>query len=66
MKIVYEVVASCTLDRGDERISLQRGARLKLDVHDHDFDDRQLRQAIDDGKLRPLPLGSDDEARHRR
>ena len=55
-EIVYEVVACCTLKRGESKVSLTRGARLKLDVHDHDFDDRQLQRAIHDGKLRPVPL----------
>lgn len=55
-EITFEVVACLTLDRGKDRVSLKRGARLKLDTENHDFDDRQLTRAIRDGKLRQLPL----------
>jgi hypothetical protein len=58
MHVVYEAVACITLKRGQAKVSLTRGARLKVDLARHDFDDRQLRRAIDDGKLRPLPLGA--------
>ena len=56
MQITYEVVACCTLRRGGESVSLVRGAKLKLDLTNHDFDDRQLQRAIDAGKLRVMPL----------
>ena len=57
MHVVYEAVSCITLKRGEAKVSLNRGAKLKIDFNNHDFDDRQLRRAIDDGKLRPLPLG---------
>ena len=58
MQVTYEAVAALTLQRGDERVSLSRGARLRLDLEHHDFNEAQLRRAIDAGKLRMLPLGA--------
>lgn len=55
-EVIFEVVACCTLDRNGERVSLARGARLRLDLDDHDLDERQLRRAVAAGKLRQLPM----------
>ena len=52
--IELEVVASCTLDRHGERVTLRPGARLKIDAQDDSFSDRQLRRAIAEGRLRPI------------
>ena len=54
--IVFEVLRPVTLTRGTvHRISLVKGAMLKVDLHDHDFSDRELDRAVAEGKLRPVP-----------
>lgn len=53
--LIFEVIRCVTLSRGDDRISLVPGARLRLD-EDHGFSDRQLQRAIDAGKLRPVSI----------
>ena len=55
MIVVYECVRAVSLDRGDDRISLRPGARLRVDPFDDDFNELQLRRAIDEGKLRLIP-----------
>jgi hypothetical protein len=52
--IELEVIAGCTLDRAGQRVSLNRGARLKIAEDDDTISDRQLRRLIDAGKLRPI------------
>lgn len=56
MQVVYECIAPVTLSRGNANVSLNRGARLRLDLANHDFSETQLKRAIDNGKLRMLPL----------
>ena len=60
MELVYEVVAGVTLTRGNHRISLPRGARLRINpIGHHGFNQRELDRAIRDRKLRALPLGAE-------
>jgi|OpeIllAssembly_1097287.scaffolds.fasta_scaffold1265044_1 hypothetical protein len=55
-EVVYEVVACVTLGRDDgDRVSLRPGARLKVDLEDHGFDERQFERAIAEGRLRRAP-----------
>ena len=56
-EIVYEVVCACTINRDGGPVNLKRGSKLKIDVDDHGFDERQFERAIRDGRLRALPLG---------
>ncbi len=53
---VFEVLRPVTLTRGSvHRISLLKGAMLRIDLQDHDFRDAELERAIAEGKLRPVP-----------
>jgi hypothetical protein len=52
--ITFEVISAVTLQRGDDRISLRPGARLRIDPDDDEFSNRELRRAIDAGRLRPV------------
>ncbi len=52
--IELEVIAGCSFDRAGQRVSLNRGARLKLAADDDSISDRQLRRLVDAGKLRPI------------
>jgi hypothetical protein len=56
--IEFEVIRACTLDRGDDRISLRPGARLRIAPHDDDFCPTQIQRAIAQGKLRRIGAGN--------
>jgi hypothetical protein len=52
---VFEVLRPVTLTRGSvHRISLLKGAMLRIDLQDHDFSDRELERAVAEGRLRPI------------
>jgi hypothetical protein len=50
---VFEVLHAVTLTRGNDRISLRPGARLRID-DDDDFSEYELRRAVAAGKLRAI------------
>jgi hypothetical protein len=51
----FEVLRPVTLTRGDRhRISLLKGAMLRIDLQDHDFRDAELERAVAEGRLRPV------------
>jgi hypothetical protein len=54
VEIVFAVSAATTLTRGTARINLRPGARLRIDASDYSIKDRELRRAIDAGRLRPV------------
>jgi hypothetical protein len=50
--IEFEVIARSTLDRDNRRVSLNRGARLKIDTTDESINWRQVDRLIRDNRLR--------------
>jgi len=52
--IELECICAVTLTRGDDRVSLKHGARLKLGADGDGFNPRHLQRAIAGNKLRVM------------
>lgn len=51
-EITLEAITSCTLDRDGERVSLRRGALLKIAGGDESLNWRQVDRLMRDNRLR--------------
>jgi hypothetical protein len=50
--IEFEAITACTLDRDGQRVSLRRGARLRVTDDDDSINWRQVDRLMQDNRLR--------------